>query len=275
MNTKKGGVKMEGRQHVIDFLTKCIEYADASILRKEARGDTEEIPQWETYREFTRHALEEIQAGELNRWFPRDNPTLHKEASDHDLGEMEHQARSLFLSNLVSPRPLVMLGTESNNGIRNLAPYTSVSIVANSPPLAVISLSVNRENRVRDSLINLRENGKAVLNFLQPNQENARLVEETCKPIPREESEWDAFSIESLESNRLIMKDASMAIEAEVVAEHDLPEAKASLVVLRLTKLIVPGERLPTDSVHLLCQHGLNRLMATPTAWDYNIESNV
>ena len=165
--------------------------------------------------------------------------------------------------------------TCSNNGIRNLAPYTSVSIVANSPPLAVISLSVNRENRVRDSLINLRENGKAVLNFLQPNQENARLVEETCKPIPREESEWDAFSIESLESNRLIMKDASMAIEAEVVAEHDLPEAKASLIVLRLTKLIVPGEHLPTDSVHLLCQHGLNRLMATPTAWDYNIESNV
>ena len=266
---------MEGRQHVIDFLTKCIEYADASILRKQARGDTEEIPQWETYREFTRHALEEIQAGELNRWFPKENPTLHQEASKHTLDDMEHKARSLFLSNLVSPRPLVMLGTESNNGIRNLAPYTSVSIVANSPPLAVISLSVNREDRVRDSLINLRENGKAVLNFLQPNQENARLVNETCKPIPREQSEWDAFEIESLESNKLIMKEASMAIEAEVVAEHDLSEAKASLVVLRLTKLIVPGEHLPTKSVHLLCQHGLNRLMATPTAWDYNIDSNV
>jgi flavin reductase (DIM6/NTAB) family NADH-FMN oxidoreductase RutF len=168
-----------------------------------------------------------------------------------------------------------MLGTKSNEGIRNLAPYTSVSIVANSPPLAVVSLSVDRDNRIRDSLANLRENGKAVLNFLQPNQENARLVEQTCKPIPREESEWEAFSIESLDSNPLIMKNASMAIEAEVVAEHDLPDAKASLVVLRLGDLIVPGENLPTDSVHLLCQHGLNRLMATPTAWDYNIESNV
>ena len=272
---KKGEIEMEGRQHVIDFLTKCIEYADASILRKQARGDTEEIPQWETYREFTRHALDEIQAGELNRWFPREDPTLQQETSKHDLGDMEHKARSLFLSNLVSPRPLVMLGTESNNGIRNLAPYTSVSIVANSPPLAVISLSVDRKNRVRDSLINLRENGKAVLNFLQPNQDNARLVEDTCKPIPRNESEWEAFSIDALESNHLIMKDASMAIEAEVVAEHDLPEAKACLVVLRLTQLIVPGEHLPNESVHLLCQHGLNRLMATPTAWDHNIDSNV
>jgi flavin reductase (DIM6/NTAB) family NADH-FMN oxidoreductase RutF len=121
----------------------------------------------------------------------------------------------------------------------------------------------------------MRENGKAVLNFLQPNQENAVLVDETSKPIPREESEWDRFSIESLDSNPLIMKNASMAIEAEVVAEHDLPDAVATLIVLRLTKLIVPGENLPVDSVHLLCQHGLNRLMATPTAWDYNIESNV
>lgn len=71
------------------------------------------------------------------------------------------------------------------------------------------------------------------------------------------------------------MKRASMAIEAEVVAEHELPDAKASLVVVRLGNLIIPGEHLPTDSVHLLCQHGLNRLMATPTAWDYNIDSNV
>lgn len=266
---------MEGRQHVIEFLEKCIEYATASILRKQNRGDMEEIPQWETYLEFTRHALDEIQAGDLDRWFPKESPTLYGESSEHELSDMEHKTRSLFLSNLVSPRPLVMLGTQSNEGVRNLAPYTSVSIVANSPPLAVISLSINRENRVRDSLINLRENGKAILNFLQPNEKNAQLVEETCKPIPREESEWVAFSIESLESNDLIMKDASMAIEAEMVAEHDLPEAKASLVVLRLNRIIVPGEHLPTDSVHLLCQHGLNRLMATPTAWDYNIESSV
>ena len=266
---------MEGQQHVIDFLTKCIEYADASILRKRNRGELDAIPQWETYREFTRHALDEIQAGELNRWFPKQSPTLGKEHSHHDLEHMEHNSRALFLSNLVSPRPLVMLGTESSNGIRNLAPYTSVSIVSNSPPLAVVSLSVNRDKRIRDSLINMRENGKAVLNFLQPNQENAVLVDETSKPIPREESEWDRFSIQSLDSNPLIMKNASMAIEAEVVAEHDLPDAVATLIVLRLTKLIVPGENLPVDSVHLLCQHGLNRLMATPTAWDYNIESNV
>ena len=53
---------MEGQQHVIEFLTKCIEYADASIQRKQKRGELDEIPQWETYREFTRHALDEIQA---------------------------------------------------------------------------------------------------------------------------------------------------------------------------------------------------------------------
>ena len=54
----------------------------------------------------------------------------------------------------------------------------------------------------------------------------------------------------------------------------DLPEAKAKLVVLRLTKAIIPGQFDGSEPAHILCQHGLNRLMATPTAWHYNIERN-
>ena len=61
---------MEGKAHVISFLKKCIDYANASIERKQKRGELDDIPKWEAYRDYTAHAVMEVQAGELDRWFP-------------------------------------------------------------------------------------------------------------------------------------------------------------------------------------------------------------
>ena len=54
---------MEGKAHVISFLKKCIDYANASIERKQKRGDVEDIAKWEAYRDYTAHAVMEIEAG--------------------------------------------------------------------------------------------------------------------------------------------------------------------------------------------------------------------
>ena len=44
-------------------------YADDSIKRKRDRGDSEEeIVKWETYRDFTEHAVMEVSNGELDEW---------------------------------------------------------------------------------------------------------------------------------------------------------------------------------------------------------------
>ena len=72
----------------------------------------------------------------------------------------------------------------------------------------------------------------------------------------------------------LVLNDAAFAIFGQLEKEIDLPEAKAKLVVLRLTEVILPGQFDGSEPAHILCQHGLNRLMATPTAWHYNIERN-
>ena len=60
---------MDRKGAVADFLQQCIEYTDASIKRKKERGDHEEIGAWESYREFTEHALMEINTGKLDPWF--------------------------------------------------------------------------------------------------------------------------------------------------------------------------------------------------------------
>ena len=57
------------RSLVTSFLRKCVTYANDSIKRKRDRGDSEEeIEKWETYRDFTEHALKEVSNGELDEW---------------------------------------------------------------------------------------------------------------------------------------------------------------------------------------------------------------
>ena len=57
------------RSLVTSFLRKCVTYANDSIKRKRDRGDSEEeIEKWETYRDFTEHAVMEVSNGELDKW---------------------------------------------------------------------------------------------------------------------------------------------------------------------------------------------------------------
>ena len=59
----------ERRSLVTSFLRKCVIYANDSIERKRDRGDSEEeIEKWETYRDFTEHAVMEVSNGELDEW---------------------------------------------------------------------------------------------------------------------------------------------------------------------------------------------------------------
>ena len=55
------------KKSVCDFLRRCLEYADASIQRKEARGDDSNIiAEWHAYRNYTQYALEEVEKGDLD-----------------------------------------------------------------------------------------------------------------------------------------------------------------------------------------------------------------
>ncbi|MEC7168160.1 MAG: flavin reductase [Candidatus Thermoplasmatota archaeon] len=267
---------MEGKAHVVSFLKKCIDYANASIERKTARGEHDDISKWEAYRDFTAHAVMEVERGELDRWFPsQQNFIAGLEVATVDLSSLAHETRAAWLTNLASPRPLALIGTTSPHGLRNLAPYTSLSVVSNSPPLAIVSFSADRNERWRDTLINLRETKKAVLNFLPASETAATIVEQTAQPLNPQTSEWDEFSIAGVESHPLVMQDAAFAIFGEMIDEIDLMEANAKLVVLKLSEILVPGSYDGLEPAHLLCQHGLNKLMATPTEWHYNIDRSV
>jgi len=66
----------ERRRLVELFLRRCVIYADASIERKKQRGEDEDaIAQWQAYRDFTEHAVEEVASGDLDTWLEDDSQT--------------------------------------------------------------------------------------------------------------------------------------------------------------------------------------------------------
>ena len=178
----------DAKEHVLHFLRRCVSYADESIQRKMERGESDDvIAQWKVYREFTAYAASEVQRGDLNDWFgaTEEMPNLDLSGDLHQLNpsSFDHKERSAWLGAIVAPRPLCLVSTVSKDGIRNIAPMSSVSVVSNSPPLIGMSLSKNREGRIRDTLQNIIETEKATLSILPPHMDIVRWIEASAQPL--------------------------------------------------------------------------------------------
>ncbi len=245
---------------IIDFLKKCIDYADSSIERKKKRGDDEEIiSEWNAYRNYTQYALEEIEKGDLDHWFTRPESKAEMEI---DMEKLDHANRSQWLAAAASPRPLALVSTR--NGEReNLAPITSISVVSNSPPLVIMSLSQNRDGDKRDTYHNLKENGVCELQFLAASQKSAIDADLAGKSI--EGSEW-----ELLDSDGPIHPLAVVVMRCRLIEDNPLPEgAVARLLTLRVESMVVPSYLPPEEGLSILCQHGMDRLTPSPQDWGH------
>ena len=266
---------MDKKAIVTDFLSRCIAYSDESIARKIARGENEEVPAWQSYRDFTAYSLKEVNDGKLDDWFGDDETTdLLENCHEVSIDELEHSHRATWLSGLLSPRPLVVAASENAQGMGNLAPLSSVMVVSNTPPLLVASLSESRDGRPRDTLVNLRTNGKAILHLLPATQESAENVDLTATQLPANESEWDICGFTNVNENDMLVGQAVAAIQVSLVEERDLPQAVAKLVILKVEKLFVSNEELPINGLKVLCQHGIDRLTEAPDSWAVNVDKH-
>ena len=268
----------EAQRTVAAFLERCIAYAASSIDRKNERS--EDASDWEAYRAHTAFALDEVRAGRLDAWFDGKESTepartplrLTGERIVTSLEHLEHRERARLLASTLSPRPLVLVATTDASGRHNLAPMTSLSVVSNSPPLVVMSLSSDRKGRARDTLLNLRDRPSATLYLLMSGPDDAALVERTAPNVPRGNSEWDAVPHTVDEEGIPYLDRAAAALRVTMVEERALPDAVARLVIFNVDEVHLPAAALEAEALDVLCQHGLDRLMASPTGWSQVID---
>lgn len=275
---EREGLSEEARRTVSAFLERCVAYASSSIERKTQRG--EDTSGWEAYRDHTTFALDEVRTGRLDAWLSGqgdDQParTSQRLVNGHNtfrMDDLDHPSRARLLTATLSPRPLVLVATTDQHGRHNLAPMTSLSVVSNSPPLVVMSLSSDREGRARDTLLNLRECPNATLYVLLSGPDDAEMVANTAPSVPRGTSEWNAVPHVNDSGGRPFLDRAAAALQVRMVDELPLPEAVARLVVLRVEEVLLPEASSDATALDVLCQHGLDRLMASPTGWSQVVD---
>jgi flavin reductase (DIM6/NTAB) family NADH-FMN oxidoreductase RutF len=66
----------------------------------------------------------------------------------------------------VIPRPIALVSTVSNNGIKNLAPFSYFNAISSDPPILGFSVSDRKDGSSKDTLANIEENGECVINMV-------------------------------------------------------------------------------------------------------------
>jgi flavin reductase (DIM6/NTAB) family NADH-FMN oxidoreductase RutF len=265
---------MDRKAVVADFLRKCVDYANASIERKQQRGQDELIPAWQTYIEFTQHAIDEIHTGKLDAWFEREPRADLSSAERFDIMEFSHPERSAWLAGIISPRPLILASTIDSNGIKNLAPLTSVMGVSNTPPLFIASFSKNKRKEYRGTLLNMRETGKAILHVMPNTLQAVDWIDMAGSPISPDESEWDLIDITPDNDEDLLIQQAVAAIEVEFVEDRELPGAVARLAVMKVTHIWTSSDKIPQTGLDVLTQHGMDNIMPAPDGWSKKVDKH-
>jgi flavin reductase (DIM6/NTAB) family NADH-FMN oxidoreductase RutF len=60
-----------------------------------------------------------------------------------DMPELLQQASSRIYSTIIAPRAVFLLVSQSSDGISNIAPYSSVALVSNNPPMITVAFGTH------------------------------------------------------------------------------------------------------------------------------------
>ncbi|MFC6196930.1 flavin reductase family protein [Ponticaulis profundi] len=95
---------------------------------------------------------------------------------------------------IIGPRPIGWIGSLSANGIPNLAPYSFFNAFNYTPPIIGFASVASK----KDSFNNIEATGEFTWNLAT--RELAEAMNESCAPIPAEESEFERAKLEQAPS---------------------------------------------------------------------------
>ena len=72
----------------------------------------------------------------------------------------------LAFSQIIVPRPIAWVSTVDADGVGNLAPFSFFQAVGAEPPSVIVSIGRHRDGAYKDTGVNLRATGEAVVNVV-------------------------------------------------------------------------------------------------------------
>ena len=232
------------RQTVAQFLRACVTYAEDSIERKRARGDSEEvITPWLTYAAFTRHSIIEVESGSLDHWLAAmHNPTFRPTPSSKDSVKghdeiVEIMVGPASVSQALRSTPVYLVGT-THEEVANVSAITSIMPVSLSPPLLAMSIGCREGEHTRDTIRNAERGSTVRIMRLPSTLAACEDILTAAEPLPPEHSEWVEMKVEPRDlSGEAIHPHATDIIDCVVKEILALPQRSARLVLLEPTNI--------------------------------------
>lgn len=110
-----------------------------------------------------------------------------------DPDELEIYEAYHWLTRSVAPRPIAWVVSESAEGELNLAPFSYFNAAGANPPSVMFSPVNNRDDEEKDTLKNVRETGRYVINVVTAG--NVERANQTSAGFPRGVSEIDEVGL--------------------------------------------------------------------------------
>ncbi len=110
-----------------------------------------------------------------------------------DFSRETKRQRYHLMSRIVVPRPIAWVVTEGP--VRNIAPFSYFTPLSSEPATVLISIGHKADGSPKDTLRNLRENGRCTICMIE--EAHLRPMDQSSQPLGEDESELSRFGIPS------------------------------------------------------------------------------
>jgi flavin reductase (DIM6/NTAB) family NADH-FMN oxidoreductase RutF len=166
---------------------------------------------------------------------------------EFDPDERSSDEIARFVKTAVTPRPIAWISTRSEDGVDNLAPFSSYNYVSLTKPTVLFNTPNGERNELKDTARNALETGEFVVNVVT--EADIERMDHTSASIPPEESEFDLAGVERADCRTV---DAPRVADAPISMEcalHDSIEVHDKLMILGDVRYVhVDEDLLSADS---------------------------
>lgn len=165
----------------------------------------------------------------------------------------QHPNQNYFLLiQLIVPRPIAWVLSESSNGAYNLAPFSFFNAVASDPPVIMLSVGWKDDSTEKDTLVNIRERKDFVVHI--PSVAQINDVVDSSATYDHEISEVDllGLSLENIEGQRLSkLKGSKVALFCHNYSTQQIGHEKQGLILGQINHIWLSEDIATMNQGHL------------------------
>ena len=140
-----------------------------------------------------------------------------------DPNELEPLEAYKLGTSVIVPRPIAWVGSRSDEGVDNLAPFSYFMGVSTRPPSLAISVARGRKGMLKDTANNILQTGVFTVSTVSHAMVDAMV--DTSRPWAADESEFERSDVAAMDADLIDAPrpaDALVCMECTLVHVHDM-----------------------------------------------------